>query len=271
MPETDNLRRRALGTILTNAIFSWQLALTILFTVLLFILAPTPFEFWQSWYWLVAGLVASGIYIGAAISDPEAAQNAIAQQFERQFDLGSIRNRTSRERLRDALEYRRNMFTLAKRARGALRTSLMHTIEDVNTWIAHMYDLAQHIDAFEGNQLVERDRRQVPQRIERTRMKMEREQDPDVRRDLERQLNQLEQQLTNLDATANGIRRAQIQLESTLSSLGTIYAQMSLLGSKEVDSGRAQRLRLEIQDEVAGLQDTIDAMDEVNAQRLRLN
>jgi len=55
-----------------------------------------------------------------------------------------------------------------------------------------------------------------------------------------------------------------------LSSLGTIYAQMSLLGTKEVDSSRAQRLRLEIQDEMAGLQDTIEAMDEVQAQSLQL-
>jgi len=59
-------------------------------------------------------------------------------------------------------------------------------------------------------------------------------------------------------------------LDSTLSSLGTIYAQMSLLGTKDVDSSRAQRLRQDIKDEVSGLQDTIDAMDEVQAQRLKL-
>jgi len=45
---------------------------------------------------------------------------------------------------------------------------------------------------------------------------------------------------------------------------------MARLGTKEVDSGNAQRLRLEIQDEIAGLQDTIDAMDEVQAQTMRL-
>ena len=74
----------------------------------------------------------------------------------------------------------------------------------------------------------------------------------------------------NLEATRNSVKRAEIQLESTLASLGTVYAQMSLLGTKEVDSARAQRLRLEIQDEVASLQDTLDAMDEVQMQSLRL-
>jgi hypothetical protein len=59
-------------------------------------------------------------------------------------------------------------------------------------------------------------------------------------------------------------------LESTLSSLGTIYAQMSLMGTKEIDSASAQRMRLEIHDEVSSLQDTIAAMDEVQSQRLSL-
>jgi septal ring factor EnvC (AmiA/AmiB activator) len=110
----------------------------------------------------------------------------------------------------------------------------------------------------------------VPQQIESTRRRIEVETDPKVRQDLENKLNQLEQQLANLEASVNSIKRAEIQLESTLSSLGTIYAQMSLLGTKEVDSARAQRLRLEIQDEVSGLQDTIEAMDEVQSQRLTL-
>ncbi|MFW5772015.1 MAG: hypothetical protein ACOCZH_01740 [Phototrophicaceae bacterium] len=270
MSESEKIRQRALGAVLQNAVLSWQVLVTVVLTLVLFFLAPQPFDFWQSWFWLIGGAAAAGAYVAATVNDPEAAQEAISRQFESQYDLTAIRNRASRSRLRDALEYRRNMLELGKRAKGALRTHLMQTVEDVNDWIAHMYDLALHIDSFESNELVERDRRMVPQNLEKTRIRMEREENPDVRRDLERQVQQLEQQLANLDATVNSIRRAEIQLESTLSSLGTIYAQMSRLGAREVDSSRAQRLRLEIQDEVASLQDTIEAMDEVQAQSLRL-
>ena len=38
---------------------------------------------------------------------------------------------------------------------------------------------------------------------------------------------------------------------------------MQLIDSKEVDGSRAQRLRSEIQDEIASLSDTISAMDDV--------
>ena len=59
--------------------------------------------------------------------------------------------------------------------------------------------------------------------------------------------------------------RAELQLEHTLTAMGTIYSQMLLVGAKDVDSGRVKRLREEVADEVQGLQDVLDSMDEVYA------
>lgn len=266
----NQVRTRAFGAILTNAFLRWESLVTIAMTAILFLFVKQPFPWWQDWFWLAAGAIAEGALVISTLTDPEASQEAVAREFESKFDLKQIRNGISRRRLEDALEYRRNMLQLVNRHHGAMRTSLSQTIADVNDWIAHMYDLALHIDAFESNELVERDRRIVPQQLEKARARLQQERDPSVRRDLEEQVRQLELQLQNLEATANNLKRAEIQLESTLASLGTIYAQMSLLGAKDVDSARAQRLRLEIQDEVAGLQDTISALDEVQAQALNL-
>jgi hypothetical protein len=241
-------------------------AITLVMTAILYFFVPIDLPFWQQWFWLVAGGLAAAGFVGATLTDPEAAQDAVARQFAAKYDMSKIKSRVSRKHLEDALEYRSNMLTLAKRSGGALRVSLTQTIDDIDDWIGHMYDLAEHIDSFDENELVKRDREQVPEMIRKTTQRLQREQDENVRRDLERQLAQYEQQQSNLDAAFNGARRAEIQLQSTLSSLGTIYAQMSRLGTAEVDSGRAQRLRLEIQEEVAGLQDTIEAMEEVQSQ-----
>ncbi len=270
----DEVRQRVYTTLLLNALTKWESLVTIVVTAILFLFVNDISILgidWQPWFWLVLGGLAEGALIASTISDPEEAQEALAREFESQYDLSRIRSRVSREYLRKALEYRRNMLKLTKSHSGAMRVSLRNTIEDINNWIALMYDLAEHIDAFESNQLVISDMETVPQKIEKVGYRIEREKhkieagdgDPLMVRDLERQLKQLEQQRANLEATKNSMRRAEIQLESTLSSLGTIYAQMSLLGAKEADSGRVQRTRLEIQDEVASLQDTIDAMDEV--------
>lgn len=273
MAESSNpVRERATGAILRSAVLSWQTLLTLAVTLILFFGVPInnfPFV-WQQWYWLVLGGLAEAGFVLSNLNDPEAASWAIAREFAEQFDIGQIKSGVSRQRLKSALEYRQNMEVLAKRQKGAMRVSLEQTVADLNDWIKHMYDLALHIDAFEDNELVERDRKMVPQQIKQTETRLNIERDPAVRRDLEEQLGRLKQQLANLEQTANSVKRAEIQLESTLSSLGTIYAQMALLGTKEVDSSRAQRLRLEIQDEVAGLQDTLAAMDEVQSQRLML-
>lgn len=264
--ERDEIRRKATGAVLRNAVLSWQVAITLVMTAILYFFVPIDLPFWQQWFWLIAGGLAAAGFVGATLTDPEAAQDAVARQFASKYDLSKIKSRVSRKHLEDALEYRSNMLTLAKRSGGALRVSLTQTIDDIDEWIGHMYDLAEHIDSFDENELVKRDREQVPEMIRKTTQRLQREQDETVRRDLERQLVQYEQQQANLDAAFNGARRAEIQLQSTLSSLGTIYAQMSRLGTAEVDSGRAQRLRLEIQEEVAGLQDTIEAMEEVQSQ-----
>lgn len=273
MSQRDEARNRVLGTLIMNALLRWESFVTLLVTMILFLFVNDITILgidWQPWFWLALGAVAEGALVFSSITDPEETQEALAREFERNYDLSHIRNRTSRDRLRTALEYRRNMLKLVKRHKGAMRVSLRQTVEDINDWIAHMYELAQHIDAFDSNEIVDRDMKQVPLKIERTRTRIEREEDARVREDLERQLRQLEQQKINLEATQNSVKRAEIQLESTLSSLGTIYAQMSLLGTKHTDSSRAQRLRLEIQDEVSSLQDTIDAMDEVQLQSARL-
>jgi hypothetical protein len=268
---TENeVRGRALGAIILNAVTRWESVLTLLLTAGLVIVQPQPFPWWQPWFWVVGGLAAEAALVISAITDPNAAQAAVAREFEQKFDLRRIKGPVARKRLEDALEYRRNMLTLVERHKGAMKLSLAQTVSDVNDWIAHMYDLALHIDDFEENDLVRRDRTQVPQQISTVRRRLEAESDASVRAELEAQLQRLTQQLDNLRATESSAKRAEIQLESTLTSLGTIYAQMSLLGTKEVDSARAQRLREDIKDEVNSLQDTIEALSEVQSQRLML-
>ncbi len=274
MSERNEARRKVFGTLLTNAVLRWESFVTLLITMILFI-GVGQFELLgitlPAFAWLILGGAAEGALVLSMLTDPEEAQEALAKEFENKYDLAYVRNSVSRERLRTAMEYRRNMLKLLKRHSGGMRVELRDTLNQVNNWIAAMYDLAIHIDSFEGNELVERDIRMVPQQIEKVKIRIERETDDRVREDLERQLNLLQQQRANLEQTKNSIKRAEIQLETTLSSLGTVYAQMSLLGTRgSVDGSKQQRMRLEIQDEVMSLQDTIEAMEEVQGQMMRL-
>ncbi|MCU0511192.1 MAG: hypothetical protein MUE40_01345 [Anaerolineae bacterium] len=270
----EETRRQVFTTLVTNALLRWESLATILVTAILFLFVRDVNIAgidWQPWFWLVLGGIAEAALVISTVTDPEEAQEVMSREFESRYDLGNIRNRVSRERLKTALEYRRNMLKLVRRHQGAMRLQLRDTLDAINQWIAQMYELAQHIDSFESNEIVERDIKEVPQKIEKVQIRLAREQDDRVKSDLQNQLKLLEQQKRNLEDTRNSVKRAEIQLESALSSLGTMYAQISLLGTKgEVDGTQMQRRRLEIQDEIASLQDTIEAMDEVQRQSLRL-
>ncbi len=266
MTANGEARQKVIGTLIASALLRWETLVTIMVTAILFLFVQDvslPFIEWQPWYWLLLGGLAEAVLVASLLKDPEATEQALAEDFEREYDLRNIRNRVSRERLRDAFEYRRNMLKLADVARGAMRTRQRHLISGINDWIAHMYNLANRIDHFENNDLAARDLQQVPRKIAQVRQLIKTETDERTRHDRLQQLKLLQQQLVSLEASASIIKRAEIQLESTLSALGTVYAQMSLLGTKDTDSTKGQRLSIEIKDEIDKLQDTIDAMDEV--------
>lgn len=274
MATNTEARQKVFGTLLASAMLRWETLVTLMVTAILFLFVQDvslPFMEWQPWYWLALGGLAEAVLIASTLNDPEAAEQALAEDFEREYDLRNIHNRISRERLRDAFEYRRNMLKLADVARGTMRTRQRTLISGINDWIAHMYNLATRIDHFENNDLAARDLQRVPRKIASVRRRIGREGDDHTRRDLEQQLKLLQRQLVSLEASASIIKRAEIQLESTLSALGTVYAQMSLLGAKDSDGARGQRLSIEIKDEIDKLQDTIDAMDEVHFHGQHLN
>jgi len=269
--QEPDLRQRAFGAILTNALKSPQFLFTVLFTFALFFLVgdSTFIPGWQSWYWLVGGGVAAGGFLVSSLTDPEAAQQAVNRMFEQNLSLDRIKNRVARQHIEKALEYRTQMLELANKAKGALKINLLQTVDDVNQWIRGMVDLSHHLDEYADNQLVARDLKEVPQRIIKVKQRIDIETrkagSASVVAELQRQLSAMDQQLENLQAATTNAKRAEIQLETALASLGTMYSQMSRLGTSEVDSGKMQRMRGDIQEEVSSLQDLIHAMDEVQA------
>jgi hypothetical protein len=260
----EQMRDRAWQTILGTAFFSLESAVIIALSIALFGLGYQPFGWWQAGYWLIFGLVAEALYLGVTVTDPKAAQRAVDAMLSERFDPDDIRSPLARERLKRALEYRRLIEDAAQRHTGAMRTSIRATASEINAWIEQIYSLARRMDAFEENEVINRDRRMVPYDLQNLRRRLESEQAPTVRTELEEAIQTKETQLSNLRNLENSVKRADIQLDHTLSALGTVYAQVQLIDTKgEVDSSRTQRLQSEIQDEVASLQDIISAIDEV--------
>jgi hypothetical protein len=102
----------------------------------------------------------------------------------------------------------------------------------------------------------------VPRAIETLEAQLAHEVNPAIRVQLERTLVNRKNQLASLGLLQNNIKRAEIQLESTLSLLGTIYSQI-LIGQSTNHVADYGRLSVDVDEEVRRLQDQLEALWEV--------
>lgn len=262
---SEEIQKRALSAMLTDAFFTWPSAVTIGFAIITFGLQLKLFFWWQPWYWLIVGVVIELIYLVATLTDPAAAQQAVSRMLAEKYDPHDIRNISARQQLQKALEYKKNIDRFVAQKAGALREALSQTADEIGEWIAMIYRLAKKIDDFEANSLIERNRRSVPIELENLKRRLRVETDAKVKAELAESIATKEQLLSNLKEIESTMKSTEIKLDRTLDQLSTVYTQMQLINVKEIDSGRAKRLREDIHEEIASLSDLISAMDDVYA------
>lgn len=266
----DELRARATKALLAYAVLRWESAITLALTLILAVFVPDPFKgilpFWQWWFWLILGLLAEILIVVTSIYDPQVRERVVGEMFRQKFDPREVATPAYRNKIVKALEYREQMEYLLQHTRdGALRVHLQATINDVSQWINNMFTLARRLDHYSRSTILKQDKDALPDEIKALQARLAAETDSRVRTQLEQSVDQKQAQAEQLERLDKTMQRAALQLDDTLSAMSTVYAQMQLIGAKDIDSGRAQRLREDIADQVTSLDDVVQAMDEVYA------
>ncbi len=130
-----------------------------------------------------------------------------------------------------------------------------------------MYHLATRLDTFESDTVIHQDLQAVPQAIQNLQAKLKTAGDQAVREQIQQTLAAKQQQLDSLRKLESMMQKASLQMDSTITALGTVYSQLLLIGVKDIDSGRARRLREDISEQVHQLHDLVSSVDEVYAHR----
>lgn len=256
------LRKRATRAILENAVFDWKSGVVIALTILFTAFSPIS-EQWR-WFYLLGGVVMWLALFVSIVTDPAANAKAVADLLRHDFDPRALQNEQVRTWVEKALEYRRRIAeTIARTREGVLRDHLGDTADQIDAWIGNLYQLAQRLEVYEGDEVIRQDMRSVPLAIQNLQAKLKIEDDASVREQMQQTIQSKRAQLANLQQLENMMQKAELQMDSTLTAMGTIYSQLLLIGVKDVDSGRAQRLREDITDQVKQLQDVVSSMDEV--------
>ncbi len=258
-------RQRTLGKLVLDAALGRQSAFIIAAAILLIglgvpipVLSEPPLALAPIW-WLAGLLPLWLLVVGLSV-----AQGVAGSTFGQEFDLEQIRNTTLRANVRQAIIYRQRINEAATRfADSGMRHRMRDLVDQVDEWVHNIYALASRLDAFQGDRIIQRDLRDVPASINRLKERLRAEDDPSIKRELEETIRRRQAQYDNLRKLESAMDRADLQLENTLTALGTVYSQMLLLDAKEVDSSKAQRLRENIVAQVNALHDALVAMEEV--------
>jgi hypothetical protein len=257
------LRRRAQSAIIENALFDWKSGVIIALTIVLAFFGEGWIG-WPWWYFLIGGAVAWVALAVSILTDPAANAKAVADLLQHDFDPKPLRNDQSREWVGKALEYRRRIAeTVARTRQSVLRDHLRDAASQINEWLSNLYQLAQRLDAYETDEVIRQDMRSVPRDIQTLQAKLKVEDDASVRQQMQQTIESKKAQLANLQQLENMMQKAELQMDGTLTAMGTIYSQLLLINVKDVDSGRAQRLHEDITEQVTQLQDVVSSMDEV--------
>jgi biopolymer transport protein ExbB/TolQ len=266
---TDKLEGRARRAIFWHALWRWESAVILALTLVISsFLAMSALAGLFPWLWtyiaLGIGFLAEALIFVSSLTDEEDNARVVAAMLRDEYNPKRLRSMKLQAQLDKALEYRGLIANTARRTReGVLRDRLARATEPVDDWIEAIYRLATRLDAYERNQVLKQDVRSVPLAIENFKQRLAQESDPTVQQTLRNTIADKERQWEYLSKLQNTMENAEYQLESTLAALGTVYAQLQTIDVRGAEKGHADRLRQEIDEQVAQLQDLSEAMDEV--------
>lgn len=276
-----NLEERAQRAILQYSFFRPESAVVLAITLLLTALAgmagldsvefpaaiETLFSYLPWYIWLGGGVLGEAGLVYSSLTDPEAHRRVVAAMLQDEFEPERLHNPWLQQQVSEAFDYRsRITAAIQERRESVLKDHLADTASQLDEWLEEVYGLAQRLDRYQAERdLHARNRERAQERLRQLEAQLTKENAPAVRQDIELNIESLRRQLQTIEQLENAMERARLRLENTLTAMGTIYTQTMLVGAKDIDSGRARRLRQEITDEVHELSDVLTAMDEVYA------
>jgi chromosome segregation ATPase len=177
-------------------------------------------------------------------------------------DEVTIREEQMQAQVDQALDYKAQIDRAVENADGVERAHLEGVQRHIDSWTAAITKLAHQLSALRQDSVLLRDIKQVPKAIEDLKVRIATEEDDEIRDQLQRTLENRQKQLESLEELQSMMRRAEIQIESTLSQIGTIYSQLRT-GQSTDHVADYSRISEDVDEEVRQLEDYLDALNEV--------
>ena len=260
----STIEKQARKAIVQYAFLRWENAVIIGGTLLLMFFLPHPFKGWPAWAWPGLGLLGVVTIVVSSLGDAAANTKVQLNLFQEQFNPRKVVDSQLRAELEKALEYQRRIEAyIGTQRAGVLRDRLEDTAAQIADWVANIYQLALRLDAYRHDPLLGQERASVPKELDALAARQQLETNPEVKEQLGLVIDSKRKQWESLSALNNRMAQAELQLEQSNTALATVYSQTQLISAQDIESGRSDRLRQDIQEQVARLNDLVSSINEV--------
>ena len=257
------MKRKLEFAIIQQALLRWENAVLIALAILLTAFFPQPFEFWPDWGW--SGLALIGVIAITLTSLGESAVQsaAIEDVLYQEYNPGEIKTSSIRASFMQSLNYRRLIEQMIAQSRdGVVKTRLNDVADKVKQWIAYIYQLARMLDDYQRDPMLLKDPAAIQAELTRIQSGLTHETNQSLIEESKNLVASKQKYLQSSEALKDKMQAAAMQLEQSLDAMATIYNQLKLIETRDLDGINTQAIDHDIDEQVNRMGDLIDGLQQ---------
>jgi hypothetical protein len=256
------MKQKLQAALIQQAMLRWENAVLIALAILLTAFVPQPFDFWPAWGWGVLALIGVIAITLSGLGESQVREAAIDDMLYADYNPLTIQTPALRGAFLQSLKYRRNIeaMTAATPPDGIIRSRLNDLTDKVKQWTGYIYQLARMLDDYQRDPMLQRDPAVIRAEVARLQAQAQNETNPVLTREARLSVESKQKFLQTSEALKDKMRAAAMQLEQSQDAMATIYTQIKLLETRDMDGVNTQAIDHDIDEQVARMSDLLEGL-----------
>ena len=247
--------------LIQQALLRWENAVLIALAILLTAFMPQPFDFWPEWGWGVLALIGVIAITVSSLSEPGVQSAAIDDLLYKEYNPAEIKTPAIRASFMQSLNYRHTIEQMISRASdGVVKTRLSDLSDKVNQWTSYIYQLARVLDDYQRDPMLRKDPAAIQAELNQAQSNMAAQKDEGVLAESKNLIASKQKYLQTSEALKDKMQAAAMQLEQSMDAMATIYTQIKLLETRDLEGINTQAIDHDIDEQVNRMGDLIDGL-----------
>jgi len=255
------MKRRIEFAIIQQALLRWENAVLIALAILLTAFMPQPFDFWPPWGWGVLALVGVLAITLSSLGESDVQSAAVEEVLYAEYNPDQIKTPTLRAAFMQSLKYRSTIERMINHSHdGVVRTRLNDLADKIKQWISYIYELISMLDEYQRDPMLHKDTAEIQKELTRIQTGLTRETNPVLINESKNLVASKQKYLQTSEALRDKMAAAAMQLEQSMDAMATIYTQLKLLETRDLENINTQAIDHDIDEQVNRMGDLIDGL-----------